>query len=188
MDIKKHDKLVAAKVTCLLQYKMTPFVIATLSSGHIAVIDMDRTHVLSITKVHKGNITSACFLENFEYFATASGAFGKRQDNCINVYRVIEVLGDLFVRKVHNINNAHGKNHGVMCLRSSNMIGDRSLFSCGYQDDGRVRVWDFMQRCILAEVEAQHRDFRDTIYRLHTLTFEGVPSVIDQEEDKGKSS
>lgn len=174
-----------AKVTTLTQYKSTSLIVATLSSGHMVVIDVQRNRVMSTTKVHKGNITSSCFLENFEHFATGSGGFGKHQDNCINIYRVYEVLGDLFVKKVHGITNAHGRAHGVMCIRSSNNQGDRTLFSCGYQDDGRVRVWDFIERYTLAEAMSQYFNHRDTIYQMHLISFDsGKP---DEDEDANRS-
>ena len=98
------------------------------------------------------------------------------------------VLKDLFIRKVHTINNAHGPSRGVMCIRSTNEAGDRIMFTSGYQDDGRVRVWDFMERSILAEVEAKYEDYRDSIYSMNLFKFEpDYESEVDPEQGASKS-
>ena len=67
-----------------------------------------------------------------------------------------------------------------MCIRSTNEAGDRTMFTSGYQDDGRVRVWDFLERSILAEVEAKYEDYRDSIYSMNLFKFQ---SPSDSEGD-----
>ena len=81
-----------AKVTTMIQYRQASMIVVTMSTGHLAVVDLLKQSVVSLIKAHKGNVTSACFLNNFEHFATASGGFSRRHDNSINIYRVFEVL------------------------------------------------------------------------------------------------
>lgn len=45
------------------------------------------------------------------------------------------------------------------------------MVSCGYMDDGRLRVWDYDERCTVAEILSQHMSHRDTIYNVCVLTF-----------------
>ena len=158
--------------------------VATTSAGHLAVLDLSRRSVVSVSKPHRGNITSACFANDFEHFATASGAFGRRHDNSVVVYRVFEVLSELFVKKVHAINNAHGRQRGVMCVRASNQAGDRILYSCGYQDDGRVRVWDYLERATVAEAMSSYFNHRDTIYNMHLVKFQPPDSLGEAGESE----
>lgn len=75
-----------------------------------------------------------------------------------------------------------------MCLRSSNKAGDKLLISTGADDDGRLIVWDFVDRVMLTEAPNMYHDYRGTIYNINILRFEDPRvktknSLVDQEED-----
>jgi hypothetical protein len=59
-----------------------------------------------------------------------------------------------------------------MCLRSSNKLTDHLLISTGADDDGRLIVWDFVDRVMLSEAPNIYRDYRGTIYNLNIVRFE----------------
>lgn len=60
---------------------------------------------------------------------------------------------------------------GVMCIRAANLRDNRTLLSCGYHDDGRLRVWDYRERYTVAEIVNQHLSHRDTIYNVNLISF-----------------
>jgi hypothetical protein len=101
--------LVKQKVNVILQYKHTPLVVACLSYGYIVVVNATTQEAVSQCKLHKGNITSACFANDFEYFVTASGSFSKNHDNSIVVSKISLAMSDLFFKKINNFSSAHGK-------------------------------------------------------------------------------
>lgn len=117
-SIKQHNtinlktaapQLVKQKVNALLQYKHSQLAVACLSYGYIAVIDFEKQEAAAPTKVHKGNITSAAFANDFEYFITASGSFSKNHDNSINVWKVSLAIQELYFKKMYTFSSAHGK-------------------------------------------------------------------------------
>ena len=71
------------KVTTISQYRSSEMILVTLSTGHLAVVNFHRLTLMSILKAHKGNISSACFLQDYRYFATASGSFKGKTDNSV---------------------------------------------------------------------------------------------------------
>ena len=73
-----------------------------------------------------------------------------------------------------------------MCVRSSNQLDDRILYSCGYQDDGRVRVWDYFERATVTEAMSSYFNHRDTIYNMHLIKFESK-DLLGDEGDKDVS-
>lgn len=116
IDFKKSLKLKSQKVTTISQYKHSHLAVATTTFGYLILLNLAKGEATSATRVHKGslvtnlgNISSACFLENYDMFATSSGSFTRNHDNSINVYRVFQAMNELYVRKVHSMNNAHGK-------------------------------------------------------------------------------
>jgi hypothetical protein len=113
IDLKSSaQNLVKQKVNAIVQYKQTQLAVACLSYGYIAVIDFekhDNTAASVPTKVHKGNITSAVFANDFEYFITASGSFSKNHDNSINVWKVSLAIQELYFKKMYTFSSAHGK-------------------------------------------------------------------------------
>ena len=112
IDLKKSRNLVKQKVNIILQYNNGSnhnLAVACLSYGYIVVIDFIKLQATSHSKMHKGNITSACFLDNFQYFATSSGSFSRNHDNSIIISKVSLAMQDLFFKKVHTFSNAHGK-------------------------------------------------------------------------------
>lgn len=126
-------------------------------------------------------------MKNFEYFATASGSFSGNQDNSIHIYKVYQVMNELFVRKFHSLVNAHSKCHGVMCIRGSNFDDDHILISTGYKDDGRIRIWDYMERSTIAECQNLREELPDTLYNINLMVFKekgkegGETLRVDQE-------
>lgn len=56
-----------------------------------------------------GNITSVTWMDNYRYFATASGSLEGNHDNSINVYRVYLAINDLLLKKLHSLTHCHGK-------------------------------------------------------------------------------
>lgn len=114
IDLKKSSPhLVKQKVNVLVQYKQSSLVVACLSYGYIVVIDLEpqkmETAVAPAIKAHKGNITSACFANDFEYFVTASGSFSKNHDNSIIVWKVSLAIQELYFKKINPFSSAHGK-------------------------------------------------------------------------------
>lgn len=114
IDLKKSSpQLVKQKVNVILQYKQSSLVVACLSYGYIVVIDLTpakmESAVAPAIKAHKGNITSACFANDFEYFVTASGSFSKNHDNSIIVWKVSLAIQELYFKKINPFSSAHGK-------------------------------------------------------------------------------
>lgn len=112
IDLKKSRGLVKQKVNAILQYSSGSsqhLAVACLSYGYIVVVDFVKLQATSHAKMHKGNITSACFLDNYQYFATSSGSFSRNHDNSIIISKVSLAMQDLFFKKVHTFSNAHGK-------------------------------------------------------------------------------
>lgn len=66
-----------------------------------------------------------------------------------------------------------------MCIRASNSQHDRTLISCGYHDDGMLRVWDYRERLTVAEILNQHFSHRDTIYNVNLITFDDPEALKD---------
>lgn len=97
------------KVTTITQYRNTEMLLVTLSTGYLAVVNVQKLCTVSSIKAHKGNISGACFLNDFEMFATASGSFKGKTDNTIQVYKIFLTLGELLVRKLHSLSNIHGR-------------------------------------------------------------------------------
>lgn len=101
-------------------------------------------------------------------------------------------MNDLFVRKSHSMVKAHGKKHGVICLQGTNSLEDCILLSCGYKDDGRLRVWDFLERSTIAECPNLRGEEMDTIYNINTIVFldrgnaEQLHLLKDAEENHSK--
>lgn len=108
-------------------------------------------------RIHKGNISSATFLNDFQYFITCSGSFSRNHDNTILISKCC-LAQDLFLRQIHSFSNAHGKFKGVMCVRSTNCIGDNILVSCGNQDDSTICIWDIETRDIVYEIKVGEDD------------------------------
>ena len=114
IDLKKASPhLVKQKVNVIVQYKQSSLVVACLSYGYIVVIDLTpakmESAVAPAIKAHKGNITSACFANDFEYFITASGSFSKNHDNSIIVWKVSLAIQELYFKKINPFSSAHGK-------------------------------------------------------------------------------
>lgn len=114
IDLKKSSPhLVKQKVNVIVQYKQSSLVVACLSYGYIVVIDLEpakmESAVAPAIKAHKGNITSACFANDFEYFITASGSFSKNHDNSIIVWKVSLAIQELYFKKINPFSSAHGK-------------------------------------------------------------------------------
>lgn len=107
INFKKN--LVKQKVNVILQYKQSSLAVACLSYGYIVVFDFLKQETISNTKIHKGNITSACFANDYEYFVTASGSFSKNHDNSIVVLKVSLAMQDFFFKKMTTFSSAHGK-------------------------------------------------------------------------------
>ena len=84
-------------------------ILVTMSTGHLAVVNFHKLTTLSIVKAHKGNISSACFLQDYNFFATGSGSFKGKTDNSIQIYQVFLTLGDLLIRRMHSMSNVHGR-------------------------------------------------------------------------------
>lgn len=103
------QNLVKQKVNAILQYKQSTLAVCCLSYGYIVVVDFSKMESISHWKIHKGNITSACFVNDFEYFVSASGSFSKNHDNSIIVSKVSLAMLDLFFKKISNFSSAHGK-------------------------------------------------------------------------------
>lgn len=102
-------QLVKQKINVIVQYKQSSLAVACLSYGYLAVIDFVKLEAVAINKIHKGNITSATFANDFEYFITASGSFSKNHDNSIIVWKVSLAIHDLYFKKINNFSSAHGK-------------------------------------------------------------------------------
>jgi len=109
VEIRKTLNMVKQKVNVILQYKQTNLVVCCLSYGYIVVFDFSKLETASQWKVHKGNITSACFMNDSEYFVTGSGSFSKNHDNSIIVSKVSLAMSDLFFKKSNTFSSAHGK-------------------------------------------------------------------------------
>lgn len=174
------------KVTSISQYRNSEMILATTSTGHLAVVNFQRMCTISVLKAHKGNITCGCYLQGYEYFATASGSFKGKTDNTIQIYKVFLTLGELLVRRLHSMNNAHGRYKGVMSLRSSNRQGDNLLISSGGEDDGRIRVWDFMERATINEIGNVYDDYRCATYNLSIIHFDDCKEDSDDEFSRGR--
>lgn len=155
IDLKKfggHKPLKTQKVTTLNQYQDSMFLLATLNNGYLVAINFLKLEVKSIIRPHKGNITSLTFMNDSKYMATSSGSFDKHHDNTINIYRVLFVINDLIIRRVHALNNAHGKVKGVMSVKASNRHGDNYLISAGGSDNGYMTVWNYLKKEPLNQV------------------------------------
>ena len=112
IELKKNSPhLVKQKVNVIVQYKQSSLVVACLSYGYIVVIDISRAkwEAAPAIKAHKGNITSACFANDYEYFITASGSFSKNHDNTIIVWKVSLAIQELYFKKMNPFSSAHGK-------------------------------------------------------------------------------
>lgn len=111
IDFKKNlTSLVKQKVNSIVRYKNSNLVVACLSYGYIVVVEfITKQEACSQWKTHKGNITSACFANDFEFFVTASGSFSKNHDNSIIVSKVSLAMNDLFFKKTNTFSSAHGK-------------------------------------------------------------------------------
>lgn len=101
--------LVKQKVNVIVQYKNSNLAVACLSYGYIVVFEFIKQEAVSQYKTHKGNITSACFVNDYEYFVTASGSFSKNHDNSIVALKVSIAQQDLFFKKINTFSSAHGK-------------------------------------------------------------------------------
>jgi WD40 repeat protein len=87
------------------------------------------------------------------------------------------VMNELFVRKLHSLVNVHSKGHGVMCIKGSNSADDNILISTGYKDDGRIRVWDYMERSTISECHNLRGESRDTLYNICLMTFKSAQQI-----------
>ena len=123
--------------------------------------------VQNISRIHRGNISSATFINDFEYFATASGSFSRNHDNSIIISRC-SLAQDLFLKKSFAISSAHGKFKGVMDIKSTNNIGDMMLVSCGNDDDCRIHIHDLSSGTVLMEVKRPEYGF----YSMNIIVFE----------------
>lgn len=111
-------------------------------------------------------------MDDYQYFSTASGSFKANHDNCINIYKVFLSMDELIINKLHSMTKAHGKEKGVMCIRCSNKLNDKVLISSGADDDGRLCVWDYIERVMLSEAPNMFNDYRGTVYNLNVIRFE----------------
>ena len=124
LSLKKHpvihltrvdandEPLVKQKINAILRYKNSNLIIACLSYGYVAVIDFlgsQNQPFKSKLKLHKGNITSACFVNDSEFLVTASGSFSKNHDNSIIVSKVSLAMNGLYFKKINTFSSAHGK-------------------------------------------------------------------------------
>lgn len=109
IDIAEYYDMTRQKVTTLLAYSSRKFLLATTSYGYVVSISMKSMAPEELTKHHKGNITSACFVSNYQYYVTASGSLSQNHDNTINIYKICTIAEDIFIKKMHSFKNAHGK-------------------------------------------------------------------------------
>lgn len=112
INLKKNSPhLVKQKVNVIVQFKQSHLVVACLSYGYIMVIDLSSNKLEAgpAIKAHKGNITSACFANDFECFITASGSFSKNHDNSIIVWKISLANHELYFKKMNPFSSAHGK-------------------------------------------------------------------------------
>lgn len=149
IDLSNYFELVKQKVTTICVFGNLQFLPCTTSYGYLAVIDTSLMHPVYCQKVHKGNITSSCFVDGNKYFVTASGSFSQNHDNTINVYLVCTIANDIFFKKMHSFKNAHGRQKGVMNVVSSNMETDLLIISCGNSDDGQIKVFNVVERQVI---------------------------------------
>lgn len=161
--------LVKQKVNVITQYRETSLAVVCMSYGYLAIIDFLKQKALNHWKHHKGNITSACFVNDYESFATASGSFSKNHDNSIIVSKVSAVKDDLFLKKVGTFSNAHGKYKGVMSLKSTNIKEDFVIVSCGNEDDMTVKVWDTKEQNSIFKCTNPDPVYRRPYYYLNMI-------------------
>ena len=135
--------------------------------------------MMNCTRLHRGNISSATFVSDFQYFVTCSGSFSRNHDNCIVVSKC-SLAQDLFIKSIHSFSNVHGKFKGVMNVKSSNSIGDNLVVSCGNQDDGRIIVWDIENRESVAEIanfntdETLRQNGKGVFYYMNLIVLDNV--------------
>lgn len=157
-----------------MQYKRSSFAVTCLSYGYIVVISFNPTgkggiKVLSHSKFHKGNITSACFVNDSEFLVTASGSFSKNHDNSIVVSKVTLAMEELFLKKTSSFSSAHGKHKGVMCVKSTNLKSDYLITSCGNEDDPSVKFWDTKDQSMLQRYVKPNPEARKPYYYLNLV-------------------
>ena len=136
-------------MTAILKYQNTGLIIAGFSLGFYVVLDLNKRDdklEAKPVRIHRGNITSMTFVNNYEYLVTCSGSFSKNHDNTIRVFHVINVLSYLFMKEIHSFPHAHGKFKGVMNVKSSNNVEDYMVVSCGNEDDGKIIIWNILNR------------------------------------------
>jgi WD40 repeat protein len=139
-------------------------------------------------RLHRGNISSATFANDYQYFITSSGSFSRNHDNSIVISKC-SLAQDLFIKSIHSFSNAHGKFKGVMNVKSSNSIGDNLLISCGNQDDGRIIIWDIENRESVSEVVNfnQNEELKDygkgVFYFLNLIVLDDVRFFCEAETD-----
>lgn len=109
IDLSKYFELVRQKVTTVSIFNPHQFIQATTSYGYLLVVDSVALIPVYCHKIHKGNITSTCFVSDYQYFVSASGSFSHNHDNSINVFKVCSVIDDIFFKKIHSFKNAHGR-------------------------------------------------------------------------------
>lgn len=109
IDIAEYYDIVRQKVTTLNAYSSRLFLLATTSYGYVVSIGTISMTPTELCKHHRGNITSSCFVSNYQYYVTASGSLSQNHDNTINVYKVCTIAEDIFIKKMHSFKNAHGK-------------------------------------------------------------------------------
>jgi len=121
-------------------------------------------------RMHRGNISSSTFVNDYQYFVTASGSFSRNQDNNIIVSKCF-LAQDLFLKNIHTFSNAHGKHKGVMSIASTNTVGDNLIVSCGNEDDSRIVIWDVLYREIVHEIKSEQKI---AFYNLNLIVFDLV--------------
>lgn len=176
---EKWPQLPRQKVNDIRQYKMTKHFICTLSYGYVTTCAFggegkDDT-VLNAKRVHRGNISSATFAQDFQYFITASGSFSRNHDNSIVVSKCIYAQ-NLFLKNEQTFPNAHGKYKGVMSVKSSNSVDDALMVSCGNEDDSRIVIWDISTREIVQEIRS---DKKKAFYYINTIVLDMVRFHLD---------
>ena len=77
----------------------------------------------------------------------------------------------MFLKNVQTFSNAHGKYKGVMCIKSSNSVGDNLIVSCGNEDDSRIIIWDIGAREIVHELKTSEKT---AFYYLNLIVLDNV--------------
>jgi hypothetical protein len=183
ISLDNFFELVRQKITTISVFNPHQFVQLTTSYGYLIVIDSLILHPIYCHKIHKGNISSSCFVMNYSYFITASGSFSQNHDNSINVFKVCTVLDDIFFKKIHSFKNAHGRSKGVMNVVSSNLASDHLIMSCGNSDDGRIKIWNVLQRQVIFQFPEPASKI--PYYNLNAIKLDTIIDKNGHKEDKG---